>query len=126
MQPEGLKYSTSHEWLRVENDLATIGVTDHAQSELGDIVFVELPVKGASLHKDAVFGSIESVKTVSDLVSPVSGEVTMVNDELQNIPEAVNEDPYGRGWMVVVRLSDTNELDGLMSADQYEEFIREH
>ena len=125
MIPEDLRYSASHEWIRVEDDLATIGITDHAQSELGDIVYLELPKVGATVQSDCVFGTIESVKTVSDLVAPVSGEVVEVNDELPDAPELVNEEPYSGGWMIIVKMESLIELDELMTAEQYENFIQE-
>lgn len=123
MHPEDLKYTASHEWVRVEDDLATIGITDHAQSELGDIVYVELPEVGATLQKGGMFGTIESIKTVSDLITPVSGEVVEVNEELPELPEHVNESPYGTGWMIIVKLEDPTEMEDLMTSDQYEEFL---
>lgn len=125
MIPEDLRYSASHEWIRVEDDLATIGITDHAQSELGDIVYLELPKVGAVVQSDCVFGTIESVKTVSDLTSPVTGEVVEVNDELPDAPELVNEEPYSGGWMIIVKMESLVELDELMTAEQYENFIQE-
>ncbi len=123
MHPEDLKYTASHEWVRVEDDLATIGITDHAQSELGDIVYVELPEVGATLQKGGMFGTIESIKTVSDLITPVSGEVVEVNEELPELPEHVNESSYGTGWMIIVKLEDPTEVEDLMTSDQYEEFL---
>ena len=126
MIPEDLRYSASHEWIRVEDDLATIGITDHAQSELGDIVYLELPKVGATVQSNGVFGTIESVKTVSDLTSPVSGEVVEVNDELPDAPELVNDEPYSGGWMIIVKMEALIELDELMTAEQYENFIQEH
>jgi glycine cleavage system H protein len=123
--PEDLRYSASHEWVRVEDDLATIGITDHAQSELGDIVYLELPKVGATVQSTCVFGTIESVKTVSDLTSPVSGDVVEVNDELPDAPELVNEEPYSGGWMIIVKMESLVELDELMTAEQYENFIQE-
>ena len=126
MQPEDLKYSRSHEWVRADKGLATIGITDHAQSELGDIVFLELPEVGATVIKDMMFGSIESVKTVSDLTSPVSGDVVEVNGDLVDAPEQVNEDPYHTGWMIIVKIEDPSELDDLMSSEVYQSFIMEH
>jgi glycine cleavage system H protein len=126
VHPEDLKYGQTHEWIRVEENLATIGITDHAQSELGDIVFVELPEAGATLQKGTVFGSIESVKTVSDLVAPVSGEVVEVNEEVPEAPELLNENPYSSGWLVIVKVDDPSELDDLMDAQEYERFIQEH
>jgi glycine cleavage system H protein len=124
--PEDLRYSNTHEWVRVDDDLATIGITDHAQSELGDIVYLELPKVGAPVMAGGMFGTIESVKTVSDLTSPVSGEVVEVNDELPEAPELVNEEPYGGGWMIIVKMDTPVELDELMTDEQYETFIQEH
>ncbi|MCI0784470.1 MAG: glycine cleavage system protein GcvH, partial [Chloroflexi bacterium] len=117
------KYTKEHEWVRVEGDTGTIGITDYAQDQLGDIVFVELPAVGATISAAQKLGEIESVKAVSELFAPVSGEVTEANDGLADSPEAVNDDPYGDGWMVKMRLSAAAELDGLLSADEYEAFI---
>jgi glycine cleavage system H protein len=119
--PEDLKYTKEHEWVRVEGDVATIGVTDFAQGELGDVVFVEIETEGESLDKDEVFGTVEAVKTVSDLFMPLSGEVIEVNAGLEDAPESVNESPYGDGWMIKVRMSDPSELDGLMDSAAYKE-----
>jgi glycine cleavage system H protein len=121
--PEELKYTKDHEWVRVEGDVAVIGVTDFAQGELGDIVFVEIDTEGDELDQNEVFGTIEAVKTVSDLFMPVSGEIAEVNEGLQDAPESVNEDPYGNGWMVKVKMSDTSEVDSLMSAADYKALI---
>lgn len=121
--PSNLKYSKEHEWVRVEGNKAYIGITDFAQSELGDIVFVELPEVGATLAKDATFGTVESVKTVSDLYAPVSGTIVEVNAELNDAPEKVNESPYEGAWMVVVEMSDASELDSLLDAAAYTDFI---
>ncbi len=126
MIPEDLRYSNTHEWVRVEDNLATIGITDHAQSELGDIVYLELPKVGTTVVAGGMFGTIESVKTVSDLSSPVSGEIVEVNDELPETPELVNEEPYGGGWLIIVKMETPGEVDELMNADQYETFIQEH
>jgi glycine cleavage system H protein len=117
--PQDLRYTKDHEWLRVEGDEATIGITDFAQSELGDIVFVDINTEGQELDSEAVFGTVEAVKTVSDLFMPVSGTVLAVNPDLADDPAAVNGDPYGKGWMVRVRISDATQLDGLMSAADY-------
>lgn len=125
MHPEDLKYTNTHEWVRVEENLATVGITDHAQSELGDVVYVELPQQGATLQRDDVFGTIESIKTVSDLVAPVSGEVVEVNDDLSDTPERVNDNPYGTGWMIIIKLEDPSEIDDLLTPEQYEAFIKE-
>ena len=121
--PEELQYTRSHEWVRTEGDTATIGITDHAQDELGDVVFVELPEVGATLDAGDSFGTVESVKAVSDLYTPVGGEVTEVNEALNDQPEKINEDPYGEGWMVKLRVSD--EGSGLLSASDYEQFLEE-
>lgn len=125
MHPEDLKYATTHEWVRIEDDLATIGITDHAQSELGDIVYIELPQVGTTIHKGGVFGTLESIKTVSDLLAPVSGQIVEVNEELPETPERVNESPYSAGWMVIIKMDDPSESEDLMSADDYETFIQE-
>ncbi len=121
--PSELKYTKDHEWVKVEGDVATIGVTDFAQGELGDIVYVEIETVGDNLNKEEVFGSVEAVKTVSDLFMPVSGEVLEVNSALDSSPEVVNSDPYGEGWMVKVKMSNSAELDELMSVDQYKAHI---
>ena len=121
--PEELRYSQTHEWVRADGNHATIGITDYAQEELGDIVFLELPEVGTSLQQTQVFGAVESVKAASDLYSPVTGEVVEINEELPESPEEINQDPYVRGWMIIVRMEDPSELDGLMTAEQYEAFI---
>ncbi len=122
--PEDLKYTREHEWVRDNNDgTATIGVTDFAQGELGDIVFVELEEPGFSCQKDEEFGTIEAVKTVSDLFAPVSGEIIEINEQLEQDPELVNEDPYEDGWMVKIEMKDESELEELMSAEEYEKII---
>lgn len=121
--PANLKYTKEHEWVAIEGDVATVGITDFAQSELGDIVFVEIESLGQTIARDEVFGTVEAVKTVSDLFMPLSGEVTAKNDELDNAPEVLNSDPYGAGWMIKIKLSDTNEIDELMSADDYKTHI---
>ena len=117
--PADLKYTKDHEWIKVDGDEATIGVTDYAQSELGDIVYVEIDTEGELLDKEEVFGTVEAVKTVSDLFMPISGEVIAVNAALADTPDLVNSDPYGEGWMVKVKLSNASELDDLLSADDY-------
>lgn len=117
--PENLKYTKDHEWVKVEGDVAVIGITEFAQGELGDIVFVDIQTQGETLGEHDVFGTVEAVKTVSDLYMPVSGEVIEVNPALENSPEKVNSDPYGEGWMVKVRLSDAGQADSLMSAADY-------
>ena len=121
--PENLKYTKDHEWISVEGDVATVGITDFAQSELGDIVFVDISTQGESLGQHDVFGTVEAVKTVSDLYMPISGEILEVNSGLDSIPENVNSDAYGSGWMVKVKLSNASELDGLMSATDYKALI---
>jgi glycine cleavage system H protein len=117
--PENLKYTKDHEWILVEGDEAKIGITEFAQGELGDIVFVDISSEGETLDAEEVFGSVEAVKTVSELYMPVSGEILEVNADLENAPETVNSDPYGNGWMVRVKLSDPSQIDGLMSAEEY-------
>lgn len=123
--PEELKYSKEHEWVKVEDDTVTIGITEYAQEELGDIVFVELPETDDDIEEGESFGSVESVKTVSELYAPVSGTVVEINEELEDSPEFVNESPYEKAWMVKVKLNDTSQLDDLLSADQYKEMIGE-
>ena len=119
--PDDLYYTDDHEWLRLDDGTATVGITDFAQSELGDIVFVEMEPEGTTLGQDDVFGTVEAVKTVSELYMPVSGTITAVNDELELSPEVVNDDPYGDGWMVEIELEDESELEDLMDADAYAE-----
>jgi glycine cleavage system H protein len=121
--PDNLKYSKDHEWIRVEGDEAYIGITAFAAGELGDIVFVDVDTEGESLDKDEVFGSVEAVKTVSDLYLPVSGEVLEFNADLEDAPESVNDDPYGAGWMVKIKVADASELDELMDAAAYEAML---
>jgi len=121
--PENLKYTKEHEWVSIDGDIATVGVTEFAQGELGDIVFVEIETEGETLDKDEVFGTIEAVKTVSDLFMPLSGEITEVNSGLEDAPESVNTSPYEEGWMIKIRLSTTSELDDLMSADDYKALV---
>jgi len=121
--PEGLKYSKEHEWVLVEGTSATIGITEYAQEELGDIVFVELPEVGEKIVKDDPFGAVESVKAVSDIYAPVSGAVVEINEILPDNPETINDDPYGDGWMVRVELSDVDDLKDLMDADEYAEYV---
>jgi glycine cleavage system H protein len=123
--PANLKYSKSDEWVRVEGDQAVIGITDYAQDQLGDIVYIELPWDGSqSILHEAKFGDIESVKATSELISPISGEVVKVNEELKDHPELINDNPYDEGWMVVVKMSNPAELDGLMSAEQYQAYLQ--
>lgn len=121
--PAELKYTNDHEWLKVEGDEVTVGITDYAQGELGDVVFVELPEEGTEVDKGESFGTIEAVKAVADLFTPISGEVIAINEDLEDAPETVNKDPYGDGWMVKIKLSDTSELDELMDASTYESHI---
>ncbi len=121
--PEDLKYTKDHEWARIEGDVATIGITDYAQSELGDIVYVELPEKGLKTKQSESFGTIEAVKAVSDLFAPFSGEVTDINSKLSDEPEIINKDPYGEGWMIKIKLSDKNEVNQLLDKSGYEELI---
>ena len=121
--PEGLYYSKDHEWLRVEGETGTVGITDHAQNSLGDVVYVELPKPGESFAAHDTFGSVESVKAVSELFLPVGGEVTEVNESLSDEPEKVNSDPYGDGWMLRVKLSNRGEVDSLLSAAEYEDYV---
>ncbi|TKI59005.1 glycine cleavage system protein GcvH [Brevibacillus antibioticus] len=123
--PKNLRYSEEHEWVRVEGNKAYIGITSFAQAELGDIVFVELPEVGATIQQDEPFGSVESVKTVSELYAPVTGKVVEVNGELEDAPELVNSSPYEQAWMIVVELSDAAGLDKLMDADKYEAMVKE-
>ncbi|GGF32387.1 glycine cleavage system H protein [Halobacillus andaensis] len=123
--PKELLYSEEHEWVKKEGEKVRVGITDFAQSELGDIVFVELPEEGDEVEADEPFGSVESVKTVSELYAPVSGKVVEVNEELEDSPEFVNESPYEKAWMIVVEPSDASEIDDLMSADEYKEMIDE-
>ena len=121
--PQSLKYTKEHERVRVDGDTVTVGITDHAQGELGDIIFVEFPEIGQKIEKDEPCGTIEAVKTVADLFAPISGTVIEINETLDDSPESVNNDPYGDGWMVKVSVSEPGELDNLMSADQYQEMI---
>lgn len=121
--PPELKYTKDHEWIRIEGDIATIGVTDFAQGELGDIVYVDVDTLDETIDKDEVFGTVEAVKTVSDLFMPMTGEVVEFNEVLEDEPELVNSDPYGKGWMIKVAVSDGAELDNLMDADAYKELI---
>ena len=121
--PAELKYTKEHEWIRVEGEEAVVGITDYAQSQLGDIVFVECETVGDALEAGETFGTIEAVKTVSDLYLPVAGEVLEFNEELEGEPELVNKDPYGKGWIVKIKISDETELDGLLNADAYKAII---
>jgi len=123
--PEDCLYTREHEWIRVEDDVGVIGITDYAQQALGDIVYVELPSVGDHFSQGESFGNVESVKAVSELYMPVSGEIVAINEDLAESPQLVNEDPYGDGWMVKVALSDPAELETLMSASEYEEYVKE-
>ncbi|MFN4235232.1 MAG: glycine cleavage system protein GcvH [Bacteroidia bacterium] len=121
--PDNLKYTKDHEWLRLEGDIATIGITDFAQKELGDIVYVDINTLGETVEKEAVFGTVEAVKTVSDLFMPVTGEVIEVNSKLESSPDLVNTDPYGDGWMVKVKVADPSSVHNLLSAEDYKKVI---
>lgn len=121
--PDNLKYTKDHEWLRIDGDDAFVGITDFAQGELGDIVFIEIETEGETLDKEEVFGTIEAVKTVSDLFMPVGGEILELNPALEDNPELVNKDPYDKGWMIKIKIGDSSELDDLLSADEYKDLI---
>jgi glycine cleavage system H protein len=123
--PEGLKYSKEHEWVLVEDKVAIIGITEFAQHELGDVVYVELPEVGEKVVKDDPFGAVESVKAVSDVFAPIGGTVVEINDTLPESPETINDDPYGDGWMIKVEMSDKDDLKDLMSAEEYAEYIEQ-
>ena len=122
--PENLHYSKDHEWVRVEGSVAVIGITDHAQDQLGDVVYVELPKAGDEFAANESFGSVESVKAVSEIFTPVSGEVTEINDSLTDEPEKVNQDPYGDGWMIKIRMKSQGVVDSLLTAAEYEDFTK--
>ena len=121
--PHGLKYSKEHEWVATEETVATIGITDHAQDQLGEIVYIELPAVGDKISKDDPFGVVESVKAVSDIYAPVTGTVIEINEDLPESPETVNEDPYGDGWLIKVKITDLSDLEDLMDADEYAELL---
>jgi glycine cleavage system H protein len=121
--PENLKYTKEHEWVKVEGDIATVGVTDFAQGELGDIVFVEIETVGETIPKDETFGTIEAVKTVSDVFMPLSGDILEKNEGLDDMPELINKDPYGEGWMIKVKISDASEISTLLDAEAYKAYI---
>jgi len=125
MTPEDLLFSKEHEWLRIVDSIGTIGISDHAQKELGEIVYVELPKVGTKFDNGETFGNVESVKAVSELFMPASGEVVEINEELGAAPEKINEDPYGEGWMIRVRLANTEDTADLMSAEEYDDYIKE-
>jgi len=126
MQPGDLKYNRDHVWVRNDDGVATIGITDHAQSELGDIVYVELPEVGKEVVKGNMVATVESVKTVSDIISPVSGRVRKVNESLVETPELLNEDPYGSGWLVSIEISNPTELEDLITEEEYKQFVHEN
>jgi len=121
--PANLKYTKDHEWISIEGDIATVGITHFAQKELGDIVYVEVETLDQTLEKDEVFGTVEAVKTVSDLFIPLSGEIIEFNDALESTPESVNLDPYGAGWMIKIKISNLDEIDSLLSSESYKELI---
>ena len=121
--PADLKYTKDHEWVKIENDIATVGITDFAQGELGDIVYIEVDSLGENLESESVFGTVEAVKTVSDLFMPLSGEIIEFNSELESSPEIVNEDPYNSGWMIKIKLSDVNSASNLLDSNQYKDLI---
>ncbi|WP_324719996.1 glycine cleavage system protein GcvH [Salinimicrobium sp. HB62] len=121
--PRDLKYTNDHEWVKIEGDIATVGITDFAQGELGDIVYVEVETVDETLEREEVFGTVEAVKTVSDLFAPLSGEIIEFNQSLEDEPEKVNSDPYGEGWMVKIRFSDASQIDDLLSAEEYTEVV---
>ncbi len=121
--PENLYYTKDHEWIRVEGDIAVIGITDFAQHELGDIVYVDIPSKGKTLAQHEIFGTVEAVKTVSDLFLPIGGEILEVNTAIDSAPELVNSDAYGEGWMIKLKMSNASELEGLMKVDAYKEIV---
>ena len=123
--PEKLKYSREHEWVKLEGDLVVIGITDHAQEKLGEIVYLELPAKGERIDKEEAFGVVESTKAVSDIFAPVSGEIVEVNSGLITTPERINKDPYDDGWLVKVKMADKKDLDGLFSEKEYADFLKE-
>jgi len=125
MYPKDLKYDTEHEWVKVDGDIATIGISDFAQDQLGEVVYVDLPAVGDEIIAGESFGEVESVKSVSELFSPLSGDIVEVNETLSDAPETVNEDCYGDGWMVKIKMADAAQTDDLMSADEYEAFITE-
>ena len=121
--PQDLRYSKDHEWVKVDGDVALIGITDYAKNELGDIVFVEVPTVGDTLSKGDTLGTIEAVKTVADVYIPIDGEVLEMNPELENTPELINQDPYGKGWIAKIKVTDASQIDGLLTVDQYKDLI---
>ena len=122
--PEDLKYTKDHEWIKIENNIATVGVTDFAQSELGDIVYIDIDTVDENIDQNEIFGSVEAVKTVSDLFMPLSGEITEFNEFLEEAPETVNSDPYGKGWMIKIQMTDNSQIESLLDAAAYKEIIR--
>ena len=122
--PENLKYTKEHEWLKLEGDEAVVGITDFAQRELGDIVYVDVDTEGEELDKDEVFGTVEAVKTVSDLFMPVAGEVIEFNELLEDEPELINKDPYGKGWIIKIKVKDSNSVEDLLTADEYKKLVK--
>jgi len=123
--PDNIKYTKNHEWLKIESNEALVGITDFAQNELGDIVFIEVETEGETLDKEEAFGTIEAVKTVSDMFMPVGGKVIEFNPELEDKPELINQDPYGEGWIIKINITNTDEIDDLLSANEYKEIIEE-
>ncbi len=121
--PSELKYTKDHEWIKIDGDVATVGITDFAQGELGDIVYVEVETVGETLSQEEVFGTVEAVKTVSDLFQPLEGEIVAFNEALEDDPELVNNDPYGEGWMVKIQIADASQIEGLLSSEAYQELI---
>jgi glycine cleavage system H protein len=121
--PDNLKYTKDHEWIKIDGDTALVGITDFAQQELGDIVYIEVGTVGESLEQEETFGTIEAVKTVSDLFMPVSGEISEFNEDLESAPDVINKDPYGEGWIVKIKMTDANEAGSLLTAEQYRELI---
>lgn len=123
MYPADYRYTKEHEWVKIDGDTAVVGITDHAQDQLGDVVFVELPKTGAKVHASQSFGTVESVKAVSDIYAPLSGEVAEINEDLVDEPEALNADPHGKGWLIKIKFSDKAEIDALMSAEDYNAYV---
>ena len=123
MYPDQYRYTKEHEWVRLDGDEATVGITHHAQQQLGDVVYVELPKVGSVIHATQPFGTVESVKAVSDLYAPMSGQVSEVNESLVDAPEVLNEDPHSKGWLIRARISDKNEIDNLMTAEDYQAYV---
>ena len=121
--PDGLKYTKDHEWIKIEDDIATVGITDFAQSELGDIVYVDIDTVDENIDQNEIFGSVEAVKTVSDLFMPLGGEIIEFNEFLEEAPESVNGDPYGKGWMIKIQMTDKSQIEGLLDAETYKEII---